>query len=210
MFCNVCGAAYAAGASKCAACGAALTSTTPTSPSGYPLAGLGGRFVAVILDTILGVVFYAMAGTWAAARWGGTTSAGFSLEGTPALVAIIATLLFGFFYYWLCEGIFGTTLGKSILGMAVRRKDGGGCTLASSLVRNLLRVIDGFAVYVVGFLVAIFSKSRQRLGDHVARTVVVLPGIGIPARLALALVWVVLCGGGLMASYLLHQSALSQ
>jgi uncharacterized RDD family membrane protein YckC len=49
----------------------------------------------------------------------------------------------------------------------------GGLRVSQSLVRNVLRIIDAIGVYLVGFLIAIFSRLKQRLGDHVAKTVVV-------------------------------------
>ena len=226
MFCPQCGNPNPAEAPCCAQCGAPLKPNSPAGPSGQQAtastpaalpasdpappspflpAGLGDRFLAVILDAVLIAAVFALAGIWAAARWGGVTSAGFSLEGTAALIAIAATLLFGFLYYWLCEGLFGRTLGKGVLGLSVRLKDGRPCTLSSSLVRNLLRFVDGIAVYLVGFLVAIFSASRQRLGDHVAKTVVVVAPISAAARGTLVVGWLILWVGGFLGAYLVHR-----
>ncbi|MFB3827950.1 MAG: RDD family protein [Bryobacteraceae bacterium] len=209
MFCLKCGASNPDEATYCNSCGSPLRSSVPSAAGApaYPLAGLGDRLLAVILDTILLGAIFAVAGMWAAIRWGGVTGAGFSLEGTGAAVAICATLLFGFLYYWLLEGIFGATLGKAILGLSVRRKDGAPCRLSSSLIRNLLRIVDGIGAYLVGFLVAILSSSRQRLGDHVAKTVVVTKPVGRFWRAVLVLAWLAACAGGLIEAYLLHRGA---
>jgi uncharacterized RDD family membrane protein YckC len=226
VFCSQCGNPNPAEAPCCARCGAPLKRYSPSGPPGwqatapaptvsfpsppapaspYLPAGLGDRVLALILDSVLIVAVFALAGMWVAARLGGVTPSGFSLEGRPALMAIAATLLFGFLYYWLCEGLFGRTLGKSILGLSVRLKDGRPCTLSSSLVRNLLRVVDGIGVYLVGFLVAILSASRQRLGDRVARTLVVAAPISAAARGTLVVAWLVLWAGGFTGAYLLHR-----
>ena len=42
-----------------------------------------------------------------------------------------------------------------------------------SLIRNLCRIVDGFFFYLVGWIIAKSSKLHQRLGDHLAHTVVV-------------------------------------
>ena len=175
------------------------------TPQSFVLAAVGDRFLAVILDTILLAAGFTALGMWIAMRWGGATASGFALNGTPAIATIAATMLSGFLYYWLFEGLFGATLGKAILGVSVRKKDGAACGMAASLVRNLLRVVDGLGVYLVGFLVAIFSSSRQRVGDHAAQTIVVSRSVGKLARAALVLAWLVTCVGGFAAAYLIHR-----
>jgi uncharacterized RDD family membrane protein YckC len=42
-----------------------------------------------------------------------------------------------------------------------------------SLVRSLLRIIDGLFVYLVGAILVWRSDMKQRFGDRVAKTVVV-------------------------------------
>jgi uncharacterized RDD family membrane protein YckC len=83
--------------------------------------------------------------------------------------------LAGFLYYLLAEGIAGATLGKAIAGIQVRKKAGTSCGLRASMVRNVFRIVDVFGAYLVGLFVAIFSKARQRVGDHVAGTIVGKP-----------------------------------
>ena len=161
MYCLHCGASHAAEAQYCAACGGLLTAAPAPVPSGPHLASLGDRVIAVILDMLLVGAVFAIAGMWLALRWGGLTESGFSLEGKPALATMAVTALAAFLYYWLCEGLFGATLGKGIIGIVVRQAGGSRCSLSASLVRNLLRIVDGLAVYLVGLLIAIFSKSRQ-------------------------------------------------
>jgi len=168
---------------------------------------MGDRLIAAILDGIFLAAVYAVIGMAVAARGGGITESGFSLEGTPALIGIGLTLLAGFLYFWVCEGLFGATLGKALVGIQVRGKSGGRCGLGPSLVRNLLRIVDGIGVYLVGLLIAILSKLRQRLGDHVANTVVVERRLGRVARAAVVILWLGLIGGGLLGAYLLHRGA---
>ena len=174
---------------------------------GFGLAGMGERVVAAILDMVFIGIVFAVTGMATAARLGGVTDSGFSLNGLPAAVAIGITSIAGFLYFWLAEGLFGATLGKAIVGIGVRRKTGESCGIPASLLRNILRIVDGFGVYLVGFLVAIFSKTRQRIGDHVAGTVVVDSGISKPVRALAVVVWLVVLVGGLSGAYVIHSGA---
>lgn len=171
------------------------------------MASIGDRLIAVILDAFVLIAAFAVAGMWVGRRMGGVTESGFSLTGTPALITISVSALAGFVYYWLFEGLFGATLGKGIAGIQVRRVNGGRCGLGASLVRNLLRIVDGIGVYLVGFLAAIFSKRRQRLGDHAAGTIVVSRPPSAAVRVALVIIWLGTIGGGLAGAYILHRSA---
>jgi uncharacterized RDD family membrane protein YckC len=77
-------------------------------------------------------------------------------------------------YFFLLEGFWdGYTVGKKVFGIKVVKETGEACTIGASIVRNLLRIIDGFFYYVVGFIFMAMSDKRQRLGDRIAGTVVV-------------------------------------
>jgi len=236
MICGSCGASNADAARFCTGCGAQLpaalpvqaasagalippspapaSAPVPAAPSSpVPLIGvfgvarMGDRLIATILDSIfLGVVF-AVIGMYTAARMGGVTHSGFSLNGAPAVLAMGATLLVGFLYYVLGEAIAGSTLGKSITGIQVREKTGARCGMKRSLIRNLLRIVDAIGVYLVGFLIAIFSKTRQRLGDHAAGTVVVERNTSKAVRIFFVIVWLAMIGGGLTGAYVIHRGA---
>jgi uncharacterized RDD family membrane protein YckC len=185
--------------------GASASRPHPVSPS--PVARLGDRLLAVILDTLLLAGVFAVVGMWAAGRWGGVTANGFEMTGRPALITIGVVLVLGFLYYWVFEGLFGATLGKAIVGIAVSAGDDGRCGMKRSLIRNLLRAVDGLGVYLIGFLIALFSKRRQRLGDHVAGTCVVERAVGRPWRLALVVLWVAALGAGIGGALVYHRAA---
>ena len=91
-----------------------------------------------------------------------------SLEGAGALVFFVLTFL----YYWLQEARNGQTLGKRLLGIRVRRVDGGAPGYGPAFVRTLLRPVDGFFFYLVGLIAIMVSKRDQRVGDMAAKTVV--------------------------------------
>lgn len=81
-----------------------------------------------------------------------------------------------FFYYWVCEGVWGRTLGKRLCSLRVVRKDGGRIGIGAALVRTLLRLVDALpAFYLVGALLLWLTPLDQRLGDLLAGTVVVRP-----------------------------------
>jgi uncharacterized RDD family membrane protein YckC len=128
--------------------------------------GVGLRAVAVIIDTILlFLVAYAMA-----LATGGVTGTGFQLTGGPMFI----WLAIGIAYYIVLEAQFGATLGKRIVGLKVVKLDGGGpIDWQASIVRNLLRLVDGIFFYLVGAIMVWTSNQKQRLGDKVASTVIV-------------------------------------
>jgi uncharacterized RDD family membrane protein YckC len=105
--------------------------------------------------------------------FGGHDRSGFE---TLALVALGAALLFGF----LCEAIFGTTLGKLLFGLHTRRHDGKHAGLGRVFVRHLLRPLD---VLVIGPFLALVTPRHQRAGDLAAGTVVGMSSLGLFAPL---------------------------
>jgi len=220
MFCPDCGWKNPDAASVCEMCNRPLPArggrktAAPPPPivgvrafAGSQVARLGDRMIAVVLDTILLGAAFAVVGMWAANRWGGVSESGFSVTGKPAVIAIVVTLLLGFLYTWILEGAFGATLGKVLAGVQVRMKNGATCTMGASLIRNLLRIVDALAGYLVGFFIAIFSKQRQRLGDHVADTVVVEADPRAGMRALVAVLWLAGVGGMVYGAYALHAAA---
>ncbi len=128
--------------------------------------GVGRRFVAHFADLIISFVGLGVA---VAALTGDLTATGFRLQGLPALGLFV--LIFA--YFWLFEGLLGATPGKLLLGIRVKRVDGGSCGLVEALVRNLLRVVDALLFYLVAAVLVWSNDKRQRLGDMAAKTVVV-------------------------------------
>ena len=103
-----------------------------------------------------------------------STSGGFSSYAGTIAVDGIWLWIAAFAYYALLEGLFGQTVGKGAVGIRVTSLDGRRASPWQILVRNALRVIDwlpGF--YFLGALVARVSGGRQRIGDHVAGTLVI-------------------------------------
>jgi uncharacterized RDD family membrane protein YckC len=143
----------------------------PPRAVGPPLAGVGARMGAAAIDIaflfawgyVLGLLF-----DQEALAEAGRIS--FSLSGEPALIWL-ATL---FAYPIIAEASIGATFGKLLLGLRVVMEDGRAVGVWASVVRNLLRVVDFLPVfYIAGLAFMANSDKLQRLGDRVARTLVI-------------------------------------
>ena len=97
---------------------------------------------------------------------------GYSLVGACLfylLVDIVVIVLF-----IILEFKYGRTPGKFICKTrVVDQATGAAITLRQSIIRNALRLVDGLGLYLVGFLIIALDKERQRLGDLIAKTVVI-------------------------------------
>jgi uncharacterized RDD family membrane protein YckC len=131
---------------------------------------------ALLLDSLLLGALCFLFLIWAAYRWNGPQPDGhLRVAGTPLLVTVAVYLLVSAVYTWLMEAVFGATLGKAFVGIQVRRLTGEGPGFKSALLRTLGRLFDFLpAFYMVGWLFAVLSRRRQRLGDRMAGTVVIL------------------------------------
>lgn len=73
------------------------------------------------------------------------------------------------------EGVWGGSPGKWLLGIRVFGTDLKPCGFGRALIRNLLKLVDGFFNFLVGILMVAFTPEWQRLGDLAARTIVIHP-----------------------------------
>jgi uncharacterized RDD family membrane protein YckC len=55
----------------------------------------------------------------------------------------------------------------------VVREDGGQIDMNQALTRNILRIIDGLFAYLIGAILIWRSDKKQRLGDNIAKTIVI-------------------------------------
>jgi len=79
-----------------------------------------------------------------------------------------------FAYFVLMEAYVGWTIGKKLLGMRVLSNNGNKIGISKSVVRNLLRLVDGLPAFnILGLLLIIRSPTGQRFGDRVAGTYVI-------------------------------------
>ena len=86
----------------------------------------------------------------------------------------IVFLFIIFAYLILMEAYVGWTIGKRIIGMRVVDESGGKIGLSRSIIRNLLRFVDGLPAFNILGIVLIASSPRdQRFGDRIAKTYVI-------------------------------------
>ncbi|WP_433606604.1 RDD family protein [Dactylosporangium sp. CA-139114] len=128
----------------------------------------GRRVVATIIDGIIfGVINVILQPIF-----GGTDASGFDFTrlSTGSFVLFVVALA----YYILMEGMLGRTVGKMVTGIKVVDEATGGVPGAGkAAIRTILRIVDGFFGYLVGFIVVLSSRRRRRLGDMAAKTLVV-------------------------------------
>jgi uncharacterized RDD family membrane protein YckC len=150
----------------------------------FELAGPGSRFAALLLDTLLQLLLLAVVGGVAAGLLyaAGRLPTEWSERGLRAsrLAIAVAVVLSGL-VFWGYHILFevlrgGQTPGKRALGLRVIRDGGHGVQWTESTLRNVLRAVDilpGFAPYLLGALVMVFSQRFRRVGDVVAGTLVI-------------------------------------
>lgn len=76
-------------------------------------------------------------------------------------------------YFTYLEGAKGQTIGKMVTKIKVVREDGGKIDMNQAFTRTILRIIDGLLAYLIGAILIWRSDKKQRLGDSIAKTVVV-------------------------------------
>ena len=138
--------------------------------------GVGIRLVAQAIDAVillLVFILFAYIAYLVMAAAGKFAVVGREPQSWPLWIAFFVA---GFLYYWLCEGLWGRTLGKRFCDLRVVARDGARIGLGRALVRTLLRLVDVLpAFYVLGALLIWVTRRDQRLGDLAAGTVVVHP-----------------------------------
>jgi uncharacterized RDD family membrane protein YckC len=72
----------------------------------------------------------------------------------------------------------GQTLGMKLFGLRVISKGGGPANMAQLSIRWICLIVDAIPYTwpftgLVGFIVILCSRDRQRIGDHLARTLVI-------------------------------------
>jgi uncharacterized RDD family membrane protein YckC len=149
----------------------------------YDLAGLGSRFMAIALDSLIqGAVMLALFSVFGFGMallsvsmrdMLGRNASVFAIGGIALVVLLIFLLSWGYFIFF--EMVWnGQTPGKRITGIRVLTVRGEPVTLVHSLVRNLLRLVDSLpSGYMLGIIVMLATARSQRLGDLAAGTIVV-------------------------------------
>lgn len=169
------------------------------------VARLGDRFLGLLIDSVpLTGLSFVLASCCARLKVVGL--AGFPVTSAAAWLPYAFFFVISFVYFSVLEGTCGCTLGKALVGIRVQSMNGAKCDMRASLIRNLFRLIDGQIMYLFAFFVASFSRSRQRLGDHLADTVVVERDLPTSWRLLVVTLWTLLTTMTVYGSYVMHAS----
>jgi uncharacterized RDD family membrane protein YckC len=146
-----------------------------------PIAGIGSRFIAILVDSVLQIVaelvliliFVLLVSASQRERLG-------DLSDTTGKWLVAALFLFHFLLFWGYFALFeafwnGQTPGKRLFRIRVIKDSGRQITLFEALARNLIRVVDMIPppLYFVGVVSMLCNRQQKRLGDFVAGTIVI-------------------------------------
>jgi uncharacterized RDD family membrane protein YckC len=151
----------------------------------FPIAGIGSRFVALLVDyliqfaglvllfLILAVIGWSLRSEGHAARDANVDQA--TVEKWTEAIMILIPFLLQWGYFTLFEAFWnGQTPGKRLAKIRVIKETGRPIGLFESMGRNLVRVVDMLpGIYAVGVITMFLNRRQQRLGDLVAGTIVV-------------------------------------
>ena len=79
-------------------------------------------------------------------------------------------------YFFVFEAMWCRTPGKFLQGLEVRKVNGGRCSTADAAMRTLARILEVNPLLFGGLpagIAILSTKRKQRLGDVLARTIVV-------------------------------------
>src|SRR3954452_18260038 len=130
---------------------------TISTPEGVqlalPLAGIGSRFMAGLLDYSLCIVVMVVAVLAAGALFGGLAA---------TIVSVTAVLAINVGYFTLFEVLGGgRTLGKRATGLRVVTDGGGQVGLRASLIRNIIRLLEFVAFFYAPAVVSVLVTTNN-------------------------------------------------
>jgi uncharacterized RDD family membrane protein YckC len=141
----------------------------------YDVAGLGSRFLATLIDSVIQTIV--LITTFLLCALGLRWALG-SFQGAGDL-AIAGVVLVSFAVWWGYHVFFeivwrGQSPGKRAVGLRVIKDGGYPIGLSEALVRNVLRIVDILpGTYAIGGLVMFLDRRSRRLGDMAAGTLVI-------------------------------------
>ena len=140
----------------------------------FVLAGIGSRFMAIFLDSLIELavllIMLLLTLSWIGGGFLGPTR---TIWWYVLWTFVVFSLYWGYFATF--EAIWkGQTPGKRWAGIRVIKDSGRPINAFEAMARNLVRVVDfvpGF--YGVGVIAMLLNSKHRRLGDFVAGTIVV-------------------------------------
>ncbi|HEX3469001.1 MAG TPA: RDD family protein [Candidatus Elarobacter sp.] len=143
----------------------------------YELAGLGSRFLAVVVDmiaqTVLAIVLLIAFSFARPVLFRIRLSGNLEAWLIAGMIAFLFLVFFGWFIvfeiWWS-----GRSPGKRALGLRVVRDGGFPIDAGASIIRNIVRIVEfGFGFYLLSAISTLVSRENKRLGDFAAGTIVV-------------------------------------
>ncbi len=157
-------------------------STSDNVGIGYDIAGLGSRFIAQLLDSLI-VGAIALVAVIAVNNAVSSSDPQNLVLGGPAAAGVALFVYVG--YFTVCEvATGGRTPGKSAGQLRVLDTSGAAPTAAQLLLRNVARFVD--VLLGLGVVVMFWNSQSRRIGDLLAGTVVVRvrPAVSFAAAVA--------------------------
>jgi uncharacterized RDD family membrane protein YckC len=93
-----------------------------------------------------------------------------------SLSTLLMSLVLG--YFFLCEGLWGQTIGKRVMGLRVLMRDGRAATASAVSARTVLRLIEDNPIGLIAMVLS--GRRRQRIGDLLGGTIVARATPGLP------------------------------
>ena len=141
-----------------------------------PLAGIGSRFIALLVDMLIWFAGFIVLAIVLAIFLPGIEAFSKISEQWAVAAAIFMVFLLFWGYFTLFEAFWnGRTPGKRVARIRVIQRSGRAISLFESMARNLVRYVDmqPFPMYAVGVIAIFTTRQHQRLGDLAAGTLVV-------------------------------------
>jgi uncharacterized RDD family membrane protein YckC len=147
----------------------------------YDIAGIGSRFLAAIIDTLVIGAALLVLGLLVGVIGNRTSLGSSTTSSIAAAIGALLSFLILWGYYIVFELVWnGQSIGKRAIGLRVVREGGRPVTFVSSAVRNLIRIVDFLpAFYGIGVIVMFVDRRARRLGDLAGGTLVVKERRGV-------------------------------
>jgi uncharacterized RDD family membrane protein YckC len=141
--------------------------TAPSEGAGILIRGAARLIDLIVVTVLIAVTFLAFGSL--------LISSGAAPEsfGNNWLLRLVGTFAAATAYETLCEGLYGATIGKLLLGMVVIKDDGTPCDVRAAFVRSVGMIVDGLFFGLIGVMIMRQSPERKRRGDKRAGTMVV-------------------------------------
>jgi uncharacterized RDD family membrane protein YckC len=140
-----------------------------------PIAGIGSRFIALLVDYLIWIPGILIVGRLFAFFLPSLKAFNSLSEQWAFAVYLFLIFLFNWGYFTLFEAFWnGRTPGKRVARIRVIQRTGRPIGLFESMARNFIRYVDQIPFfYAVGAIAIFVTRDHQRLGDLAAGTLVV-------------------------------------